>query len=74
MYPKSGPERRWCTEKVAKKEICVVKVPSEENLADALTKAVDSETLKFHIKGVGAEVRNDRHEMAPKIEDAGSEE
>ena len=51
----------------------VVKVPTEENLADALTKGVESETLKFHVRGVGAEIRNDRHEMAPATEDEKSD-
>ena len=35
----------------------VVKLPTQENLADALTKGVESETLKFHVQGVGAEIR-----------------
>ena len=43
----------------------VAKVPTEDNLADALTKGVESETLKFHVHGVGAEIRTDRHEIAP---------
>ena len=52
----------------------VVKVPTDENLADALTKGVESETLKFHIQGAGAEIQRDRRDMAPKTEDEKSEE
>ena len=51
----------------------VVKVPTDENLADAMTKGMESETLKFHVHGVGAEIRRDRHELAPKSEDEKSE-
>ena len=46
----------------------VAKVPRDENLADAMTKGVGSETLRFHVHGVGAEIRRDRHELAPKME------
>ena len=52
----------------------VAKAPIEENLADALTKGVGSETLKFHVHGVGAEVRRDRHEIVPSTENEESEE
>ncbi len=52
----------------------VVKVPTEENLADAVTKGVESETLKFHVQGVGAGIRRDRHDMAPKMEGEGEGE
>ena len=52
-----------------RKEVTVEKVPTEENLADVLTKGVESETLKYHVQGIGAEIRRDRHEIAPKMED-----
>ena len=35
---------------------------------------MESETLKYHVRGVGAEIRSDRHEMAPVTEDEKSEE
>ena len=44
----------------------VAKVPPNESLADAMTKGVESETLKFHIHGVSAEIRRDRHDLAPR--------
>ena len=49
-------------------EIEIVKVKSEENMADALTKAVDSNRIKSHVEGIGAEVRRDRHPLAPKLD------
>ena len=64
----------WLQGKVASKEIIVDKVNSNENLADALTKGVDSETLQYHIKGVGAEIRSDRHRMAPTVQESEEEQ
>ena len=53
-----------------KKEIIIMKVGKEENLADALTKTVDAKIIVKHIAGVGACVRIDRHRLAPKIDKA----
>ena len=39
------------------KDISIVKVGTEENLADALTKAVEAKIIGNHIAGVGACVR-----------------
>ena len=64
----------WLQDKARKKEMQVVTVPPDENLASALTKGVGSETPKHHVRGVGAEVRGDRHEMAPATEHEKSEE
>ena len=60
----------WLQEKVSKKEISIIKVGTEENLADALTKAVDAKIISKHVAGVGACVRIDRHRLAPKIDKA----
>jgi len=57
----------WLQDKVSKKEIIIEKVPTEENLADALTKPVKAEIIRKHIEGIGAEVRTDRHRLAPKV-------
>ena len=64
----------WLQGKLRSKEMTVVKVPTEKNLADALTKGVESETLKHHVQRVGAKIRRDRHEMVPKTEHEESEE
>ena len=56
----------WMQQKVRNKEIKVVKVKGEENLADALTKYVGKEVLDHHREGTGLEIRGDRHELMPK--------
>ena len=56
----------WLQEKVSKKEIEVIKVGAAENLADALTKPVDAMAIKKHVEGIGAELRQDRHQLAPR--------
>ena len=60
----------WLQEKVSKKEIFIEKVGTDDNLADALTKAVDARIIEKHIAGVGACVRIDRHRLAPKVDRA----
>ena len=40
---------------------------AEEHLADALTQAVDAKIFEKHVAGVGAQVRIDRHRLAPKV-------
>jgi len=64
----------WLQEKVSSGEIVLTKVGTDENLADALTKGVDSATLMFHVKGVGMELRQDRHKLAPVLEGTGGVE
>ena len=46
----------WIQEKVREGRIQLVKVEGTENLADALTKYVDSDMLEKHIKGSECEV------------------
>ena len=58
----------WVQEKVSKGEILVTKVKTEENLADALTKHVSKEIMSIHVEGVGGEIRQDRHSIAPVSE------
>ena len=50
------------------KDLTVTKVDGGSNIADALTKALDATNLRAHIVGVGAVVREDRHELAPREE------
>ena len=64
----------WLQEKVRKKEMEVVNVPTDDHLTDALRKGVESGTLTFHVQGVVAEIRRDRHDLAPKTEYEKSEE
>ena len=59
----------WVQEKVASGEIVIEKVATEDNLADALTKAVDAQIIQKHVLGTGAEILSDRHPLTPKIDD-----
>ena len=52
----------------------VRKVGAEENLAEALTKGVDSATIAYHVDWVGMELHNDRHGIGPALEGSASPE
>ena len=58
----------WLQAKVLSKDLVVTNVERGSNTADALTKAFDATSLRAHIVGVGAVVREDRHELAPREE------
>jgi hypothetical protein len=58
----------WIQEKVREGRIQLVKVEGTENLADALTKYVDSDMLDKHIKGSECEVAGGRHELMPEVQ------
>ena len=67
----------WLQEKVYSGEIRLVKVGTDENLADALTKPVGAADIYKHAEGLGYEMRQDRHPLAPSIDrmsDEGREE
>ncbi len=53
---------------MSKKEIKIVKVRGEDNLADALTKPLDQKALLRHIEGVGAIMAQGRHPIMPKAD------
>ena len=55
----------WIQDRVAKGDIELCKVPGIENLADALTKNVENEGLKWHMEMIHQSIANDRHELAP---------
>ena len=57
----------WLQEKVYKGEIIAEKVNTDENLADALTKPLTNEDIIKHIHGMGYEMRQDRHRLAPAV-------
>ena len=56
----------WLQDKVAMGKITLTKVPTSDHLADALTKGVDVAILNNHIAGIGAEVLQGRHGLAPQ--------
>ena len=58
----------WLQEKAAKKKMEIIKVGTLENLADALTKSLDAESMRRHLVGVNAGVHTDRHNLTPKLE------
>ena len=58
----------WLQEKVSNGQIRIEKVKSEENLADALTKGVDAQSIEMHLGGVNVRVSNGRHPDAPSID------
>ena len=55
------------------KRIEIIKVPTEENMAVVLTKAVDSTKLEWHIGAIHACTSKDRHGLTPGL-DYGKEE
>ena len=58
----------WVQGKVANGEIVIQKVATEDNLADALTKAVDAQIIQKHVLGTSAEILCDRHPLTPMID------
>ena len=58
----------WLQEKVRSGEVKVVKVGTDENVADSLTKYVSSEILRKHMRATGQLAREGRHRLAPATE------
>ena len=58
----------WLQEKVRSGEIKVVKVGTDENVADSLTKYVGSEILKTHLRETSQLALEGRHRLAPATE------
>ena len=55
-----------CLQKVRSKEIEICKEDGKDNLADALTKHLESEDIAKHVKGVGGEIAKGRHKIMPE--------
>ena len=58
----------WIQDKVAKGEIELVKIPGNENVADALTKAIESDKIVWHMSKVRLHLKSGRHELMPEVE------
>ena len=58
----------WLQEKVRKGEIKIVKVSTDQNVADALTKYVSGENMSKHMFATGQKSRDGRHALAPATE------
>jgi hypothetical protein len=57
----------WIQDKVFKKEIHITKVHTNGNIADALTKSVNSELLTRHIRFTMAYISSGRHILVPAL-------
>ena len=58
----------WVQEKVANKEVKLVKVPGSEDLADILTKHVDRSTLDRLLPHFNIGQVSGRHPIMPQVE------
>ncbi len=57
----------WVQDKVATGEISTQKVGGDVNIADALTKAVERETIGWHMRNTNQYISDDRHPIMPSI-------
>ena len=57
----------WVQEKIAKREMEVLKIAGVDNLADILTKHVDREILQRMLYRCGYRIKRGRHEMMPML-------
>ena len=58
----------WLQDQVKRNKISVVKVSTDENIADALTKYVSKEIMRKHLENTGQHIVGGRHELAPARE------
>ena len=58
----------WVQDKVANKEIDVMKVPGEDNLADGLTKPMGRKGIEVHKALMEIDIRKERHMLMPEVE------
>ena len=57
----------WLQGMATQGRVIIKKVPTSENLADALTKALDGAAISRHVGGVNCEILRDRHPEAPAL-------
>jgi hypothetical protein len=56
----------WIQDRIARGDLEINKVNGKENLADILTKHVNSEDIRFHLFKTGQSIQTGRHEIAPE--------
>ena len=56
----------WIQDRIAKGDLAVNKVNGKENLADILTKHVNSEDIRVHLHKTSQSIQAGRHEIAPE--------
>ena len=57
----------WLQDRVLSGSIEVTKIGTVNNLADALTKHVDSEILGKRMQGLGVKIESGRHSIMPEV-------
>ena len=57
----------WIQDKVFRRDLEIEKIGGKVNIADALTKHVDSKALAVHVEGIKLERRSGRHVEAPEV-------
>ena len=55
----------WIQDKAARGDIELVKVPGSANVADALTKAVESADTQWHMQQAMLTIVDGRHDLMP---------
>ena len=60
----------WVQDRVAKGELTIVKVKSEHNVADGLTKHVDKIKMDEYLRRCGFMRKAWRHELCPRLSEA----
>ena len=63
----------WLQDKVLTGDIEVTKIGTGGNLADALTKHVESEMLVKHMRGLGVWIESGRHVLMPEVAEQAQE-
>ena len=56
----------WIQDRVSRGDLTIAKVNGKENLADILTKHVNSEDIRVHLHKTGQYIQKGRHEIAPE--------
>ena len=56
----------WIQDRVSRGDLTISKVNGKENLADILTKHVNSEDIRVHLCRTGQSIQTGRHEIAPE--------
>ena len=59
----------WIQDRVRRGDINIEKVGGKINIADAMTKYCDKESIAMHSQGSSLKYRDGRHEIAPEVLD-----
>ena len=56
----------WIQDRVARGDLTIEKVNGKENIADILTKHVNAEDIRVHLRKTGRAITQGRHAIAPE--------